>query len=165
MLRPLVGTPAATPTAVAIDLENILHPLRRLGGHAAGEGLRAVLTDVASICSISWVIGVGDYWLCRLLIADAHQLGVRLFPGPIGPDRADGELIRRLATDVPSSLEHVVLVSGDGGFAGTVVGMRATGRSVTVAGRPASISATLRLAADRTLELRSLASLSSGEVA
>lgn len=64
-----------------------------------------------------------------------------------GHDSADLELLDAMNEDVPERFTHLVLVSGDGIFAGGVAELARRGVPTAVVARTGSLSARLRLAA------------------
>jgi hypothetical protein len=137
---------------VLLDLENILHRARLHGPDAVRAGLARVMDQLGGLGPVSWAVGSCDWWLARTLLPVAMTRGVRVHPGPCGPDRADGDLLRRSA-DVPASVRTLVIASGDGAFLPVVRAHRAAGRQVVVAGCPGSVSTQLADAADRVVWL------------
>jgi hypothetical protein len=138
--------------AVVIDLENMLHPERQLSGAAVRAGLTALVGHLATLGRARWVSSCCDFYLARMLCPSAALLKVRVFPGPIGKDRADRELVRRIR-DVPASCSVLVIASGDGIFAGSAREQRARGRRVVVIARDGSLSEALRAEADEVVVL------------
>jgi hypothetical protein len=85
VIRPADG-PAV---ALLLDLENLLHDDRRVSGDAVRLGLAHLMTQLRPLGSLRYAVGACDFWLARVLCPAAAQLGVRVFPGASGRDRAD----------------------------------------------------------------------------
>jgi hypothetical protein len=137
---------------VLLDLENILHRARPHGPDAVRAGLAALMDRLGDLGQVSWAVGSCDWWLARVLLPTAAAASVRIHPGPCGPDRADGELLRR-ADDVPASVGTLVIASGDAAFLPAVRAHRAAGRQVVVAGCRGTMSRQLADAADQVVWL------------
>jgi hypothetical protein len=149
VIRPVDG-PAI---ALLLDLENLLHDQRRISGDAIRSGFGELMRELRRLGRARYAVGACDFWLAKALCPTAQSLGVRVFPGRTGPDRADGELLARGARDLPSSVDVVVIGSGDGAFTPLVRVQQAAGRRVVVAGRPGRISRALAEAADEVIVL------------
>jgi hypothetical protein len=135
-----------------LDLENLLHRARHVSGVAVRAQFLAVVDALRGVGDVRHAVGCCDWWLAGMLTPVAPATGVRIFPGPIGKDRADGELLRRVA-DIPASVDTLVVGSGDGAFAPLVAQQALAGRRTVVIGRPGGIAAALRAAAHQVIEL------------
>jgi hypothetical protein len=136
-----------------LDLENLLHAARRRSGHAVRADLRSLMVQVRAMGQLRHAVGCCDFWLAKMLTPAAAELGVRVFPGRLGKDRADAELLRR-ATDIPRSVDVLVIGSGDGAFAPLVARAALAGRHTVVVARAGTVAASLRAAAHEVIELR-----------
>ena len=141
-----------TQVGAVLDLENLLHGARRISGPAVREQFGRVVARLRDIGEVRSAVGCCDTWLARMLVPVAMPAGVRVFSGRIGKDRADVELLRRVA-DVPPSVDVLVVGSGDGIFAPLVAAQALAGRHTIVIGRSGAISASLRAAAHDVIEL------------
>lgn len=150
MTATMVG---AAQIGAVLDLENLLHTARRSSGMLVRAQFSAIVEQLRGIGEIRSAVGCCDRWLARMLVPEALTSGVRIFPGRIGPDRADRELLRR-AADVPPSIDTFVVGSGDGIFAPLVAAQALAGRHTVVVANRGSIAASLRAAADTVIELR-----------
>ena len=137
---------------VVLDLENLLHSARRVSGAVVRAQFLSVVDRIRSLGEVHYAVGCCDRWLAGMLAPVAAEAGVRVFPGRIGKDRADGELLRR-AAEVPRSVEALVVGSGDGAFAPLVARQALAGRHTVVIGRAGSVAANLRAAAHQVIEL------------
>ena len=135
-----------------LDLENLLHTARRTSGAAVRAQFLAVVGQLRNTGDVRHAVGCCDRWLAGMLAPVAADAGVRIFPGRIGKDRADGELLRR-AANVPAWVDALVVGSGDRAFAPLVAEQALAGRHTVVIGRPGAIAATLRAAAHEVIEL------------
>jgi hypothetical protein len=81
-----------TQVGAVLDLENLLHTARRSSGMAVRAQFSAIVEEVRGIGDIRSAIGCCDRWLARLLVPVTVQSGIRIFPGLLGKDRADGDL-------------------------------------------------------------------------
>lgn len=140
-----------------LDLENLLHDARDGADGELLDRFAGIVRTARRVAGEVWVTGCGDRRLVRRLLPAAYALDVRLHPGPAGPDRADRELLQRLAWDVPSSCDVVVIGSGDRIFSGPAERLRAGGREVVVICGPGQLSLTLARTADRVIEFSSAA--------
>lgn len=138
--------------AALLDVENVLFAERRVGAAAAQAGLADLMARVRRLGELRFAVAACDWWMARLLLPAAARYGVRLFPGPLGRDRADRELLRRGA-DIPRSTELVVIASGDGAFASLARQQHDRGRSVVVAAHDGHLAASLQASADEVLWL------------
>lgn len=138
-----------------LDLENLLHVARTTSAEAVRAAMHLVAEELFNLGEVRFSVGCCDWWLAKMLVPVAGDLGVRVHPGPFGPDRADEELLRRVA-DVPASVTTLVIGSGDGIFARVAYEQRAVGRRVVVVARPASLSPALACACDRVIDLTQL---------
>lgn len=145
--------PDGPAVGMLLDLENLLHEARRVSGEAIRHGLATVMRELRPLGAPRFVIGVCDWWLAKSLCPTAAALGVRVYPGPMGPRRADAELLRRGLQDIPGSIDIVVIGSGDRAFCRLVHAHRAAGRRVVVAGPEGAIAACLRALADDVVEV------------
>lgn len=132
-----------------LDLENLIYGT----GGRPREVLRRVAGLVAGLGEAVHQVGCGNRWLVAGLSGTAADLGIRVFGGSMGADRADRELLARLRRDVPASCDTVVIGSGDRIFTAEVAAQRALGRRVIVVGVPGKTSAALRAVADLYLPL------------
>lgn len=137
-----------------LDLENLLHSARRSSGAAVRAQFLAMLESLREIGDLRHAVGCCDRWLAGILTPVLPGSGVRVFPGPMGKDRADLELLRR-ADEVPAALDALVVGSGDRIFARLVAEQALAGRHTVVVGRAGCISASVRAAAHRVIELPS----------
>jgi hypothetical protein len=135
-----------------LDLENLLHEERRTSRAAVEAAFTAIVAELHDLGEVRFAVGCCDWWLAKVLCPVAASLGVRVHPGPLGHDRADGELLRRV-DDVPRSVDMLVVGSGDRVFAPAVGRQRAAGRSVVVLARPGRVSRALADACDIVIEL------------
>lgn len=135
-----------------LDLENLLHTARRSSGAVVRAQFVNLVDQLHAIGDIRHASGCCDRWLAGMLAPVTAATGVRIYPGRIGKDRADAELLRR-AADLPNSVDTLVIGSGDGIFAPLVAGQALAGRRTVVIGRPRSIAAALRAAAHQVIEL------------
>ena len=135
-----------------LDLENLLHTARRTSGAAVRAQFLSLVDLLGRVGDVRHAVGCCDRWLAGMLAPVATSAGVRIFPGRIGKDRADAELLRR-AAELPTWVETLVLGSGDGVFAPLVAEQALAGRHTVVIGRPGSISSALRAAAHQVVEL------------
>lgn len=149
--RPAPVVDVHPAVGVLLDLENLLHDTRLVSGDAVRAGFRTIMDTVRSLGTARFAVGVCDWWLAKILSTDAHELGLRVFPGEIGPDRADAELIRRGERDLPPSVDLVVIGSGDHAFADLARVQHDAGRQVVVLGRPGHIARELTVVADEVL--------------
>jgi hypothetical protein len=148
-------TATVLPTAqvgALLDLENLLHAARRRSGTAVRAQLRLLMAQIRTLGDVRHAVGCCDFWLAKVLTPTAAELGVRVFPGRLGKDRADAELLRR-AADIPPSADVLVVGSGDGTFAPLVARAALAGRHTVVIARTGSVSAALRAAAHEVIEL------------
>ena len=99
-----------TPLAAVLDLENLLHTARGVSPAAVRTQFLEIAAWVHALGEVRYAVGCCDYWLAKILAPVAAEAGVRIFPGPIGRDRADGELLRR-AADIPDSAEVLIVGS------------------------------------------------------
>ena len=136
--------------AALLDIENLLHPQRTIGPRQVQRGLMEIGDRIRALGVPCFSIACCDWWLAKLALPAARRAGVRLFPGPPGRDRADGELLRRDA-DVPASAELVVIGSGDAVFAPVATHHRLRGQRVVVIARPGSVARALLDVADAYL--------------
>ncbi len=91
-----------------------------------------------------------------MLTPVAQDAGVRIHPCAFGKDCADGALLRR-AGDIPSTVDTLVIGSGDHAFAPLVASESLRGRRTVVVWRAGGIARSLRAAAHRVVELHDLA--------
>jgi hypothetical protein len=148
------GSPGDVPVVgMVLDLENLLHDARQVSGEAVRAGLRQIMATIRALGTPRVAIGVCDWWLAKMLAPEAQRLGLRVYPGAMGPDRADAELLRRAAWDVPPSVDLLVIGSGDGAFRALAREQHELGRRVVVAGRPGGIARSLAAVADQVLVL------------
>ena len=141
-------TQSAPPRVAALlDIENLLHVERTKGSASVQRGLVAVVGQLRSIGLLCFSVACCDWWLAKLAVPAAELAGVRIFAGPPGRDRADGELLRR-DIDIPQSVEVVVIGSGDAAFTPLAERHRARGQRVVVLARPGSVARSLLEAAD-----------------
>lgn len=136
-----------------LDLENLLHAARRSSGMLVRAQFNAIVRQVRGLGDVRSAVGCCDFWLAKLLVPVAPAAGLRVFPGRVGRDRADAELLRR-ASDVPPSVDTFVVGSGDAVFAPLVASQSLAGRRTVVIGRRGSIAKALRLVADTVIELQ-----------
>lgn len=133
-----------------LDLENLLH----LPRHCSGPAVRRAFVDIAGILhrlgALRYAVAACDHWLARMLVPVAEGAGIRVHSGALGPDRADRELLVRVA-DVPASVGTLVIGSGDGIFAPLAAAQRAAGRRVIVLGPEGGTSRSLAAEADAVL--------------
>lgn len=135
-----------------LDLENLLHASRRTSGGAVRAQFLSVVNVLRGLGDVRHAVGCCDRWLAGMLAPVAAGAGVRVFPGRIGKDRADTELLRR-AADIPAAVDTLVVGSGDGAFAPLVAEQALAGRRTVVIGRPGTIASALRAAAHEVIEL------------
>jgi hypothetical protein len=135
-----------------LDLENLLHMARRTSGAAVRAQFLSLVALLGEVGDVRHAVGCCDRWLAGMLAPVAGAAGVRVFPGPIGADRADGELLRR-AVEVPGSVDAFVVGSGDRVFAPLVAEQALAGRHTVVIGRPGAIASAVRAAAHEVIEL------------
>lgn len=138
--------------AVLYDLENVLHEARCDPTLGVAAYLELAWEEIAEHVRPLWQVGCGDRWLVAQRVDAAARLELTVFPGDIGPNRADEELCRR-ALDVPGSLETVVVASGDGDLVPAVRHLQNRSHRVLVAATPKKCSARLRMAADGFIPL------------
>jgi hypothetical protein len=138
--------------AALLDLENLLHDARRVGPRAVCDCLAIAMDRISAVGQLAYAVGCCDYWLARVVYPAVVALGIRVHGGPVGPDRADAELLRR-GRELPRSVDTVVIGSGDGCFAPLARHLRQSGQRVVVAGRGGTIAAALRTEADRVIDL------------
>jgi hypothetical protein len=138
--------------AALLDVENVLFAERRISAAAAQTALAELMGRVRRFGELRFAVGSCDFWLARLVWPATARCGVRLFPGPIGHDRADADLLRRGA-DIPPSAELVVIASGDAVFTPLARQQRDRGRTVVVAAHAGRLARCLRSAADEVLWL------------
>lgn len=156
---PETAAMAGRAVALLLDLENLLHEARRIGDAAVREGFEQVMARLLLMGDRRYAVGACDRWLARALCPAAAEHGVRVYPGPIGKDRADKELLTRGSTELPACVDVLVIGSGDGAFTDLALRQRAAGRRVIVAGRDGHISRALATAADEVLLLELDASI------
>lgn len=144
----------AVQVGAVLDLENLLYRARRTSGAAVRAQFLHIVEQLRDLGEIRHAVACCDRWLAGMLAPVAGPAGVRIFPGPIGKDRADAELLRR-AADVPSGANTLVVGSGDAAFAPLVAQQALDGRRTVVLGHRGAISAALRAAAHEVIELRS----------
>lgn len=149
MRATLVG---AAQIGAVLDLENLLHTARRSSGMLVRAQFSAIVEQVRGLGEVRSAFGCCDWWLAKVLVPASAAAGVRIFPGALGRDRADGELLRR-AADIPRSVDTLVVGSGDGAFAPLVAEHSLLGRRTVVIGRRGAIARSLRAAADTVIEL------------
>lgn len=131
-----------------LDLENLLHDARKGTRSDLESAFRRLIEVIKGCAGHVTAEGCGDYWLVRRLVPAAHEVGARLFPGPLGKDRADSELISRAKNDVPSSCDVLVIGSGDHGFSNVAARHRDAGRYVIAVARTGSLATRLRESVD-----------------
>ena len=136
-----------------LDLENLLYSARRTSGAAVRAQFLHVVDQLRRLGDVRSAVGCCDRWLAGMLAPVAMSAGVRIFPGPLGKDRADAELLRR-AGDVPAAVDTLVLGSGDAVFAPLVAEQALAGRHTVILGRSGSIARALRAAAHEVIELQ-----------
>lgn len=136
-----------------LDLENLLHTARRVSGAAVRAQFLHIVEQLRDLGEIRHAVACCDRWLAGMLAPVAAPAGVRIFPGPLGKDRADAELLRR-AADVPRAANTLVIGSGDKAFAPLVAEHALAGRHTVVLGWRGCIAADLRAAAHQVIELR-----------
>ena len=141
-----------TQLGVVLDLENLLHPARRTSGATVRDLFVEIVARLRDLGEIRHAVGCCDFWLARILAPVAGATGVRIYPGELGKDRADRELLRR-AADIPASVEVLVIGSGDQAFAPLVAEQALAGRRTIVVARADSIAPALRAAAHEVIEL------------
>lgn len=140
-------------TAVLIDLENHLHPVRHLGDEVVAAHLALLWARLGGDDEIVWAAGVGDRGIVRAAArAVMGGLRLRLRKTPGGRNSADERLILA-ADDVPASVERVVLVTGDLDLLPAVLSLQDRGVEVVVASRPSALSWRLERYADDCLLL------------
>ena len=148
----VTSTRQRTQVGAILDLENLLHSARRSSGMVVRAQFSAIVDQLRDLGEIRSAVGCCDRWLAKLLVPVAVSSGIRVFPGLIGKDRADRELLRR-AADVPASVDTFVVGSGDGAFAPLVAELALRGRHTVVIGHAGGIARSLRAAADTVVEL------------
>lgn len=140
-----------------LDLENLLGNFLATAPGVLGQRFVELIGGLHDRLPGVHLVACADRRLVAKLVTAVPDLaGVRVFPGACGKDRADGELIARVMTNVRPSCEAVVLGSGDHAFAGAARRLRASGREVIVVGRAREISWELYLAASEVIELPQL---------
>lgn len=128
--------------AVFLDLENLVRAEGGLDGLTRYlDDLRARGTVVASIACCACAVA-------RRLAFTLRDVRVRVFLHQGGPDAADLELIERIRAQVPSTVDTVVIGSGDHIFAQVARELRARGKRVEAVARPGTIATTLYRAVD-----------------
>lgn len=144
--------PARRPAAVLIDLENLVlaapHHAPRRGHDVARVMLQHAWRVANTLCLPRWNVVVGHRALVSRVVDIAASAGLRLSGGPAGCNRADRELVDRATTDLPSGIDTVVLVSGDGDFIPLVVQQQSRGLDVIVVSWRRSLSMDLAATAD-----------------
>lgn len=146
-LRRLGRNTDTTRMYVVLDLENLLHPFRN-DPEALTAAFHSLVAQLKELADTIQIIGCGDHTLVRSLLTEASELGVRLYPGQTGPDRADTELISRLQSDRPDSANTIVIGSGDHAFTKTAKQLRRAGLTVIALARRGTISWQLATAID-----------------
>ena len=86
-----------TQVGALLDLENLLHRARRASGTAVRAQFAAIVQELRGLGEIRSAVGCCDRWLAKVLVPVAAASEIRIFPGLMGKDRADGELLRRAA--------------------------------------------------------------------
>lgn len=123
-------SPSRPTTYVAVDVENLVIDGTARSRHERVQAVQAALDLVGG----PW-IGVAA--LADRRLASALALAVprlRVYRVPPTPDAADRELAERLATDVPSWIRRVVIMSGDHAFAPVARALRVAGKQVACIG-------------------------------
>ena len=142
----------AVQVGAVLDLENLLYTARRTSGDAVRAQFLAIVDQLRGLGDIRHAVACCDRWLAGMLTPVAMGAGVRIFPGPLGKDRADEELLRRSA-DVPRTVGTLVVGSGDKAFAPLIAQQALAGRRTVVMGARGHIAAALRAAAHDVIEL------------
>src|SRR5688500_15395394 len=106
----------AVQVGAVLDLENLLYTARRTSGAAVRAQFLNIVDQLRDLGDIRSAVACCDRWLAGMLAPVAMDAGVRIFPGELGKDRADAELLRR-AADVPRAVDTLVIGSGDNAFA------------------------------------------------
>ena len=136
---------------VVFDAENILAPLRH-----CPEALRVAFAQILELTGTPNDLRQGALVADRGIVhAVTSEIPDWLRP-QITPDRApnsaDKELLRWLQNDAaPLGYDHLVLISGDGDFAGAVRNAKAAGRDITVIARRGSVHNELTVLADHLI--------------
>ena len=137
---------------VVLDLENLLHTARRVSGAVVRAQFLTLVEALRDAGDLRSAVGCCDRRLAGILAPVLTGSGIRVFPGRIGKDRADRELLRR-AAEVPRCVDAFVVGSGDGIFAQLIAEQALAGRHTIVVARAGSISASVRAAAHQIVEL------------
>lgn len=136
---------------VVFDAENLLAPVRR---HP--DVMRVAFAHVLELTGtpndLRQGVLVADRGIVHAVTREIpHWLRPQITPERT-PDCADKELLRWLANEAaPLGYDHLVLVSGDGGFAGAVRNAKLAGREITVIARRGSVHADLTVLADHLI--------------
>ena len=130
--------------ALFLDLENLVHRFRADGDLAAAVGaIERAVRRVAARGTIVAAVACCDCSLARALVFAMRDMNVRVFTHSGGPDRADLDLLARIRTDLPASVDTVVIGSGDHIFTEAARALRAQGLRVELIAPPGATSADL----------------------
>lgn len=136
--------------AVFLDLENLLYPFQQTGDlEAGGRLLDGILGGISARGPIVHGVAVCNRALARRMALALQPRGIRTFIHHGGRNAADLALLQRIAGDVPTSCETVVIGSGDGIFVRAAQELQQVGKRVEAIGVSGTISDALRFEAHR----------------
>jgi hypothetical protein len=125
--------------AVFLDFENLCN-------NQTDHRLASLLSELASRATIVSLLGCTNAKERRRLAFRFPQ--VRIFTHGGGPDAADHRLLDMIQTQLPRSIDMVILGSGDGIFTSQAQELRKCGLRVEVIARAGPISGRLYRAVD-----------------
>jgi uncharacterized LabA/DUF88 family protein len=139
--------------ALYLDIENLIHDLRRAGELEEAEELITGLVHSLDERGVVVVkVAACDTSAARRLAFALARSGVRFFPHrEATADAADLDLIEMITQELPKSVDTVVIASGDHIFADVVDDLRRRGVTVIIAARTGTLSWRLARSASEVL--------------
>lgn len=127
--------------AVFLDLENLASTDAGEDPGLGARRARLILGDARARGTVVMAVAYCNRRLAPRVAWLLGPMGVRVFVHGGGPDAADLELIERIATDVPPTVDRVVIASGDHIFADPARALRERGVQVEVHAAYGALSA------------------------
>ena len=150
--RPSMSETGWERAAVYLDLENLLFPWRDGSADTLVARFDSILDQVVPVAATTFITAVADHRLVRILVGSARAHLVRFIVVHPAPEAADIQLLRQLRS-MPSSIDGVVVGSGDHVFAARVRELAATGLETVVLSGRRGLSAALRTEAAWSVQL------------
>lgn len=135
------GRTSSRRIALFLDLENLLHdPIATGGVDRALVELATTMTAMRARGTVVTAVACVDHHLWPAIVFEAARLGIRVHGHCGGPDAADHDLVGRMCSELPASVDTVVIGSGDHIFAPAARELASRGLHVEVLARSGSIS-------------------------